>query len=39
MILEAGVVQSNGRLYGTTTYGGKGCGRDNGCGVIFQLKP
>jgi uncharacterized repeat protein (TIGR03803 family) len=31
------IVDSSGNLYGTTTYGGTGCGF--GCGTVFELSP
>lgn len=36
----ANVTEKNGKLYGTTIWGGSGtsCG-DTGCGVVFELKP
>ena len=38
---EAGLFEdSNGNLYGTTTYGGKtSCDDGSGCGVVFKLAP
>lgn len=36
---DAGVIDVNGILYGTTVWGGnQGCG-SNGCGVVFSLNP
>ena len=36
----AGLVLSEGNLYGTTYSGGSStCGVDNGCGTVFQLAP
>jgi len=37
-LVSAGLTSVNGRFYGTTTSGGKGC-RGDGCGVMFELKP
>jgi hypothetical protein len=28
-----------GSIYGTTQYGGAGTGCDNGCGIVFELRP
>jgi uncharacterized repeat protein (TIGR03803 family) len=37
---EAGLVNVNGTLYGTTTFGGgKGCGGEDGCGTVFAITP
>jgi uncharacterized repeat protein (TIGR03803 family) len=40
---EAGVALSNGTLYGTTAFGGKGdcttAGEVNGCGTIYSITP
>ena len=31
------IMDAKGNLYGTTQYGGTGCGDDPGCGVVFEL--
>lgn len=36
---EAGLVLSNGIIYGTTGYGGGGKGCPRGCGTIFSITP
>ncbi|HEX4079335.1 MAG TPA: choice-of-anchor tandem repeat GloVer-containing protein [Rhizomicrobium sp.] len=37
---EAGLINVNGTLYGTTYQGGIACsGRDFGCGAVFSLEP
>jgi uncharacterized repeat protein (TIGR03803 family) len=38
---QAGLVEVNGMLYGTTKYGGvpRGCIGNHGCGTIFEIDP
>ncbi|MGA2760772.1 MAG: choice-of-anchor tandem repeat GloVer-containing protein [Candidatus Cybelea sp.] len=31
------LIDVNGTLYGTTTYGGGGCGSNDGCGTVFSV--
>ncbi len=35
----AGLTKIGGAYYGTTSYGGTGCGGDVGCGTIFEITP
>lgn len=35
----SGLTYLSGRLYGTTTLGGSGCGSKGGCGTVFTLSP
>jgi uncharacterized repeat protein (TIGR03803 family) len=35
----AALTNLNGTLYGTTPFGGQGCGRGRGCGSVFRLNP
>ncbi len=32
-------IDSQGNLYGTTAFGGTGCGGDTGCGTVFKITP
>ena len=34
---QAGLLDVNGTLYGTTEYGGSGCTGSSGCGTLFRL--
>ena len=36
---EAGLLNVNGTLYGTTSEGGAHCGAFSGCGTVFSLSP
>jgi uncharacterized repeat protein (TIGR03803 family) len=33
------VMDGQGNLYGTTAFGGTGCGGDSGCGTVFKVTP
>jgi uncharacterized repeat protein (TIGR03803 family) len=34
---NGGLIDVNGTLYGTTAYGGGGCGTTDGCGTVFSI--
>lgn len=36
---EAGLIELNGVLYGTTVYGGSQCSSSGGCGTVFSVTP